>query len=116
MTEFGHWRGGWGVRIYLEEKSMALTQIDTYLDQHLDRYIQEVAELCAQPSVSARTEGTHQCAELVADVLKRHGLAVQIFPTAGNPIVFGHLRGASERTLLCYNHYDVQPPEPLELW
>src|SRR5262249_6621494 len=91
-------------------------QIDAYLEANLPRYVEETARLCAQPSVSARSEGTHECAVLVAQVLGEHGYTVQSFPTPGNPIVVGKAEGASERTLLFYNHYDVQPPEPLELW
>jgi acetylornithine deacetylase/succinyl-diaminopimelate desuccinylase-like protein len=91
-------------------------EIDAFLHSRLDAYIAEVADLCAQPSVSARGEGMHECAALVADVLRRRGLEVQTVPTAGNPIVVGRARGRTERTLLFYNHYDVQPPEPLELW
>jgi acetylornithine deacetylase/succinyl-diaminopimelate desuccinylase-like protein len=93
-----------------------MTQIDEFLQSNLDRYLGEVIELCAQKSVSARKEGTHECAELVGRLLARHGLSVQRFETAGNPILVGRAEGRSPRTLLCYNHYDVQPPEPLELW
>lgn len=91
-------------------------QLDTFLHANLDHYIQETAELCAQPSISARKEGVLECAELVIQILKRHGLQVQKFETPGSPILVGHASGESDRTLLFYNHYDVQPPEPLELW
>lgn len=90
--------------------------IDTFLQAGLDSYIQETAELCAQPSVSAKGEGTHACAELVARILERHGFRTATFQTPGNPVVVGQAEGQSERTLLCYNHYDVQPVEPLDLW
>lgn len=91
--------------------------IDQYLTQHLDQYLGEVSELCAQPSVSARGgDDMRTCANLVAQVLARHGLDVQLIETKGNPVVVGTAKGKSSRTLLCYNHYDVQPPEPLELW
>jgi len=93
-----------------------VTQIDEYLRSNLDRYLAELSELCAQPSVSARGEGTRECSELVAHLLARHGLSVESYETAGNPVVVGRAAGRSPRTLLCYNHYDVQPPEPLELW
>ncbi|MDR7417628.1 MAG: M20/M25/M40 family metallo-hydrolase [Armatimonadota bacterium] len=91
-------------------------RIDQFLQAGLDGYINETAALCAQPSVSARGEGTHECAALVAQVLARHGFRTQQVETPGNPIIVGHAAGRSARTLLFYNHYDVQPPEPLELW
>ena len=100
----------------MRDGNIRFMMIDTHIQQHLDAHLNEVIELCAQPSVSARSEGTRECAELVATVLARHGLAVQKFETAGNPILIAHADGASPRTLLCYNHYDVQPPEPLNLW
>src|SRR5690242_6969947 len=92
-------------------------RIDEFLQVRVEQYIGETAELCAVPSVSAvGGEPMFACAALVAEVLARHGLEVQTFPTAGNPVVVGRASGASERTLLFYNHYDVQPAEPLELW
>ena len=91
-------------------------QIDAFLQRELDAYITETARLCAQPSVSAQGEGMAACAELVADLLLRHGFQVRQFETPGNPVVVGHVDGRSDRTILCYNHYDVQPAEPFELW
>ena len=91
-------------------------QLDTFLQGNLDQFIQELSELCAQPSVSAKKEGVRECAELVVQILERHGFQVQKFETPGNPIIVGHADGKSARSMLLYNHYDVQPPEPLELW
>jgi acetylornithine deacetylase/succinyl-diaminopimelate desuccinylase-like protein len=69
------------------------------------------------PSVSARHEGIEECAELVGRMLERRGFAVEVSATGGHPVVLGHAGGTNRsRTLLFYNHYDVQPPEPLELW
>ncbi len=93
-----------------------MKKIDTFLQTNLNNYVDETAELCAQPSVSARGEGVAKCATLVAHILSRHGFDVQTFQTPGQPVVVGHMKGQSARTLLLYNHYDVQPPEPLELW
>ena len=94
----------------------ATQRIDAFIDQNLDSSIAETIRLCAQPSVSARGEGVAECAGLVAELMRGHGLQVQVIPTRGNPVVVGHADGESPRTLLLYNHYDVQPPEPLELW
>jgi acetylornithine deacetylase/succinyl-diaminopimelate desuccinylase-like protein len=93
-----------------------LSRIDAYIEAHLEETIAELARLCAQPSVSAQRLGIDECAALVAGMLQARGFDAEIVPSAGNPVVLGATDGASERTLLCYNHYDVQPPEPLELW
>lgn len=90
--------------------------IDRFLSDHLDDYIQETMRLCAQPSVSASGQGVRQCSQLVAEMLSRRGLEVQSFETPGHPIIVARAGGASPRRLLFYNHYDVQPAEPLELW
>jgi acetylornithine deacetylase/succinyl-diaminopimelate desuccinylase-like protein len=49
-------------------------------------------------------------------MLKARGFSVHVMETPGAPVVFGERQGKSDKTLLIYNHYDVQPPEPLELW
>ena len=92
------------------------TKIDTYLETHLDRSLTELGRLVAQPSISAQKIGLHECAALVGKMLEVRGFAVQIHPTAGSPVVFAERKGKSDQTVLIYNHYDVQPPEPLELW
>jgi acetylornithine deacetylase/succinyl-diaminopimelate desuccinylase-like protein len=91
-------------------------RLDAFLEAKLDDYIAELSALCAQPSVSSSGEGVRECAPLVASLLESHGLTVQTFETAGFPVVVGRAVGRSARTLLLYNHYDVQPPEPVELW
>lgn len=92
------------------------TNLDAYLDSHLDESIAELSKLVAQPSVGAQNLGIKECAELVAGMLRKRGFAPEIMPTEGAPVVFGERKGKSDKTLLFYCHYDVQPPEPLELW
>jgi acetylornithine deacetylase/succinyl-diaminopimelate desuccinylase-like protein len=91
------------------------TAVDRYISDHLEDTIAELKTFCAQPSVSATGEGIEACAALTADLLRRRGLQVEVHQTAGNPILYAE-GGAGDKTLLFYNHYDVQPPEPLELW
>ena len=91
-------------------------RINNYLDTHLDKSITELSRLVAQPSVSAQNWGLSECADLVAEMLHSCGFDVQIMTTDGAPVVFGERSGRSEKTMLIYNHYDVQPPEPLDLW
>jgi acetylornithine deacetylase/succinyl-diaminopimelate desuccinylase-like protein len=93
-----------------------LVAIDRYIVDHLGDSIAELSRLCAQPSVSAQGLGIKECAALVAEMLKKRGFAVEIIATEGHPVVYAEAEGATEKTLLFYNHYDVQPPEPLELW
>src|SRR5687768_3177569 len=94
----------------------AYNKIDSYLEANLDKSLAELSTLVAQPSVGAQYWGLKECAALVGEMLKARGFAVQIMDTPGAPVVFGERKGNSEKTLLIYNHYDVQPPEPLELW
>lgn len=91
-------------------------QVNASIEAKLDASLAELARLCAQPSIAAHGEGMRECAELVAAMLERRGFEVKILPTEGFPLVFAERDGRSEHTMLFYNHYDVQPPEPLELW
>jgi acetylornithine deacetylase/succinyl-diaminopimelate desuccinylase-like protein len=93
-----------------------LAQIDAFIDQHLEASIAELGRLCAIPSVAAQGTGIEPCANLVADMLRARGFATELIATAGNPVVFAEASGTSSKTLLCYNHYDVQPAEPFDLW
>lgn len=95
---------------------MNIETIDRFIESQLDQSIAELSRLCAQPSVAAQKLGIEDCAELVADALKARGFAVKIMPTGGSPVVFAERSGRQDATLVVYNHYDVQPPEPLALW
>ena len=92
------------------------TQIDRFLEAHMDQSIAELSRLRAQPSVSAQNWGLVECADMVSQMLSMRGFQVTVMPTDGAPVVFAERKGRSDKTLLIYNHYDVQPPEPLELW
>jgi acetylornithine deacetylase/succinyl-diaminopimelate desuccinylase-like protein len=92
------------------------TKFDSYLETHLDLSIIELSRLVAQPSVGAQNLGIQECAALVAGMLRQRGFVTEEMPTGGAPIVFGVRKGKSDKTLLFYCHYDVQPPEPLDLW
>ena len=88
---------------------------------HRDRFHRELDDFLRIPSVSARSEHNADVAKAAAwvrDSLTAAGLEARIFATDGHPIVVGEWRGAppGAPTILIYGHYDVQPPEPLELW
>lgn len=85
------------------------------------RFYRELDEFLRIPSVSAKSEhnrDTRRAADWVRDQLTGAGLKAEVFDTPGHPVVLGEWRGASRDapTILIYGHYDVQPPEPLELW
>jgi len=91
-------------------------KIDSYLETNLDKSLEELGKLVAQPSISAQGIGLKECATLVADMLRARDFTAEIMDTDGAPVVFAERKGKGDKTLLFYNHYDVQPPEPLELW
>lgn len=91
-------------------------QIDNFLESNLDQSVVELSRLCAQPSVSAQNWGLIETAEMVAEMLGKRGFTTHIMSTEGAPVVFAERKGRVDKTILIYNHYDVQPPEPLELW
>lgn len=92
-----------------------------YLMRHQFRNEEELFDFLRIPSVSAQPShnaDTRRAAEWVQGALERAGLSATVYDTPGHPVVVGEWRGASENapTVLVYGHYDVQPPEPLELW
>ena len=91
-------------------------KLDSYLEENLDQSLAELSKLVAQPSISAQGIGLKECAAMVADMLRARGFTAEVMDTEGAPVVFAERKGKTDKTLLFYNHYDVQPPEPLELW
>ena len=92
-----------------------------YLQANKDRFLEEMLELLRIPSVSAKTEHKAdmlRCADAVQKSLLAAGCdRAQVMDTAGHPVVYGEkIVDPSWPTVLVYGHYDVQPPEPLELW
>jgi acetylornithine deacetylase/succinyl-diaminopimelate desuccinylase-like protein len=102
----------------MRSADLDVAAVDRYIRENIEVWMAELKALCAVPSVSARHEAIQPCAELVAEMLTRRGFDARVTDTdGGHPIVLAHASGANPaRTVLFYNHYDVQPPEPLELW
>jgi acetylornithine deacetylase/succinyl-diaminopimelate desuccinylase-like protein len=91
-------------------------QLDQTIEDRLEQSLLDLEKLCAQPSIAAQGVGMQECAALVGELLEGRGFDVQILPTRGQPVVFAERKGQGDRTLLFYNHYDVQPADPLDLW
>ncbi len=90
--------------------------VTAFIDNNLDDSINALIKLCRIPSVAAKNEGLEEAAALVESMLKDVGLETEIHPTSGAPVVTGWLDVGAKRTLLFYDHYDVQPAEPFNLW
>jgi acetylornithine deacetylase/succinyl-diaminopimelate desuccinylase-like protein len=97
-----------------------MKKILTHVDKNFDSLVSDLQVLIRQPSVSAKNQGIEECALLVSRILKRSGIRSQILRLRKGvaPIVFGEVKSKKNpnKTLLFYNHYDVQPAEPFELW
>jgi acetylornithine deacetylase/succinyl-diaminopimelate desuccinylase-like protein len=87
-----------------------------YVDEHSDRFLDQLKKLCSQPSIAARGVGTRETADIVFGMLQGIGADARLIELGGGPpVVYGEL-GQGKRTLVIYDHYDVQPPEPLGQW
>jgi acetylornithine deacetylase/succinyl-diaminopimelate desuccinylase-like protein len=102
-------------------KKFTMQKVQSYIQENKQRFLDELMELLKVPSISADAayaEHTNKTADIVADSLKKAGADnVEICQTAGYPIVYADkIVSASLPTVLVYGHYDVQPPDPLDLW
>ncbi len=98
-----------------------MSDVLRFVDDNLGRFREELYDFLRIPSVSAKSEhdvDTRQTAEWFSERLEEAGLTSVVHDTAGHPIVVGERRdaGPDAPTVLIYGHYDVQPPEPLDLW
>jgi acetylornithine deacetylase/succinyl-diaminopimelate desuccinylase-like protein len=93
-------------------------RLASYVHDNMPRFAKDVMRLVSQPSVSAKKLGIRECAELVEEMLKEVGAQTRVLELEGvAPLVYGEIKSTkSSKTVLFYNHYDVQPEEPLELW
>lgn len=98
-----------------------MEKILSFIDSNKQRYLSELKDFLAIPSVSSQSDhnGDIQlCAQWVADHMRSIGMQnIRIMPTPGHPVVYSEWLGApGAPTVLLYGHYDVQPVDPLNLW
>ncbi len=90
---------------------------NTYLEQHRERFLAELAAFVAMPSVAAQNRGIQEMADRLTERFQKLGADVRQSRAAadGSPVVYAEI-GSGPRTLMIYNHYDVQPEDPVEQW
>jgi acetylornithine deacetylase/succinyl-diaminopimelate desuccinylase-like protein len=89
-----------------------------HIDENAHEYVERLRALLRMPSVAVRNEGLDECAAYLADRLRDLGLESAVIPTQTCPMVVAaeSQPDPSRPTLLLTSHYDVQPPEPLDMW
>jgi acetylornithine deacetylase/succinyl-diaminopimelate desuccinylase-like protein len=94
-----------------------LALVFKHIDSERGLSVDRLLDYLRHPSISAHNIGIQDVAHLLVGMLTAMGLQTSTLPTAGHPMVVARWAGAPGRpTVLLYGHYDVQPPEPLELW
>lgn len=87
-----------------------------YLDDHLNTAIEDVIRLCRYATVAAKEQDIVETADVVKGMLDELGLETTLHETSGAPVITAWMDNGADRTLLFYDHYDVQPAEPFDLW
>jgi acetylornithine deacetylase/succinyl-diaminopimelate desuccinylase-like protein len=94
-----------------------LGDVFAYLEAHREEHLARLFDYLRRPSISAHGLGIAEVAEHARGLLERAGLSARVVPTGGGPMVLGErIERADLPTVLIYGHYDVQPPDPLDLW
>jgi acetylornithine deacetylase/succinyl-diaminopimelate desuccinylase-like protein len=90
-----------------------------YIDDNRERILDELNEFIRFPSISAQSERREDlidCARWLTDHFSKLGLEAELIETKGHPIVKARAKGRSDKRLIVYGHYDVQPVDPLNEW
>jgi len=93
-----------------------LNQVYEFIENNKQRFVSDLQKVIRQPSVSAQNRGVRKCGELIASIMRARDIDARLLDTDWHPYVYGEYDVGAEKTLLIYNHYDVQPPEPLDEW
>lgn len=94
-----------------------LQEVFDHIEANRQSFIERVMDYVRHPSISAHNIGIREVAALLVEHLSGLGMEAEAVPTANHPMVLGKRFVSADRpTVLLYGHYDVQPPDPLELW
>ena len=96
-----------------------MEKVSSYIEENRDRYLEELQTFLRFASVSAQPahkQDMIDCAQWLVDHLAGIGLETKLIKGDGHPIVWARAKGQSDRRLIIYGHYDVQPEDPLDQW
>jgi acetylornithine deacetylase/succinyl-diaminopimelate desuccinylase-like protein len=95
----------------------ALAQVFDHIEANRASFIERVMDYVRHPSISAHNIGIREAAAMLVEILQGLGMEAEAVPTKNHPMVLGRRSVSPNKpTVLLYGHYDVQPPDPLELW
>ncbi len=97
---------------------MEMKKVHDFIINSEHEYLETLIDLVKIPSVSSDAHSVRNCAEYLVELMNDCGIQSKIYETKGQPLVIGEVTSPNPQalTVLFYGHYDVQPPEPLELW
>ena len=91
--------------------------VDAYIEKNSRRFVDELKELCSFPSISNHgKDAVEPARDWIADRLSRFTDRVETLDAGGMPALYAEVPGGGRRKLLLYQHYDVQPVDPIDLW
>ena len=96
---------------------ISTSAVDAYIEKNSQRFVDELKELCSFPSISNHgRDAVEPARDWLADRLSRFTDRVETLDAGGMPALYAEVPGAGRRKLLLYQHYDVQPVDPIDLW
>ena len=94
-----------------------LQRLLDHIEANREAFVARVMDYVRHPSISAHNVGIREVAGMLVDMLNALGMEAEAVPTRNHPMVLGRRNVSPDKpTVLLYGHYDVQPPDPLELW
>jgi acetylornithine deacetylase/succinyl-diaminopimelate desuccinylase-like protein len=96
---------------------ISTSAVDAYIDKNSRRFVEELKELCTFPSISNHgLDAIKPARDWLANRFSDFTDRVETLDAGGMPALYAEVKGAGARRLLLYEHYDVQPVDPIEMW
>ena len=96
---------------------ISTSAVDAYVEKNARRFIEEYKELLSFPSISNHgLEAVKPARDWIANRLSKFTDRVETLDAGGMPALYAEVPGGGKKKLLLYEHYDVQPVDPIELW